>query len=83
VQQRRVESRQAGCQTNFFEMMHATSELEPVADAPTPADRERAARLAAWFREHGSVLVGFSGASTPRFSRALPSMRWARIACLP
>jgi len=42
-------------------MTHATSELETVADAPTPADRELEARLADWFREHGSVLVGFSG----------------------
>jgi len=61
VQQLRVESREAGCQTSFFEMTHATSELEPVAAAPTPVDRELEARLVAWFREHGSVVVGFSG----------------------
>ena len=42
-------------------MTHATTELEPANEAPTPADRELEARLSAWFREHGSVLVGFSG----------------------
>jgi pyridinium-3,5-biscarboxylic acid mononucleotide sulfurtransferase len=42
-------------------MTHALTELQPVTDPPTPADRELDARLAEWFREHGSVLVGFSG----------------------
>jgi uncharacterized protein len=42
-------------------MTHTTTDLKPVMDAPTVADRELEARLAAWFREHGSVLVGFSG----------------------
>jgi uncharacterized protein len=42
-------------------MTHAPTELETVADAPTPADRELEGHLAAWFRERGSVLVGFSG----------------------
>jgi uncharacterized protein len=46
---------------NFFEIMPAPAELQPIAAVPTPADRELEARLATWFREHGSVLVGFSG----------------------
>ena len=42
-------------------MTHAFTELEPVSDTPTPADRELEARLAAWLREHGTVVIGFSG----------------------
>ena len=30
-------------------------------DLPSTADREAERRLVAWFREHGSVLIGFSG----------------------
>ena len=42
-------------------MTHATTSLESDTDAPTPADRALETRLAEWFREQGSVLIGFSG----------------------
>jgi pyridinium-3,5-biscarboxylic acid mononucleotide sulfurtransferase len=42
-------------------MTRAFTELETEADRPTPADRELQARLSAWFREHGTVVIGFSG----------------------
>jgi len=43
-------------------MTHAFAELQQsAADAPSSEDRELEARLATWFREHGSVLIGFSG----------------------
>jgi len=41
--------------------MHALTELEAGQDLPTRDDRELETRLAAWFRVHGSVLIGFSG----------------------
>ena len=42
-------------------MTYAFTELESGAETPTRDDRERETRLEAWFREHGSVLIGFSG----------------------
>ena len=42
-------------------MTHAFTELESGAETPTPDDRELETRLITWFREHGSVLIGFSG----------------------
>jgi uncharacterized protein len=42
-------------------MTHALTELELGAEPPTRDDRELETRLAMWFREHGSVLIGFSG----------------------
>jgi len=42
-------------------MMHAFTALEAAAEAPTGDDRELETRLTTWFREHGSVLIGFSG----------------------
>ena len=42
-------------------MTQALTALEPVAETPTRDDRELEARLTMWLREHGSVLVGFSG----------------------
>ena len=33
----------------------------PDIELPSTDDREAEARLAAWFRDHGSVLIGFSG----------------------
>jgi len=42
-------------------MRHAFTTLESQAEAPTPDDRELETRLTTWFRERGSVLIGFSG----------------------
>lgn len=42
-------------------MRHAFTTLETQAEAPTPDDRELETRLTTWFRERGSVLIGFSG----------------------
>jgi len=42
-------------------MTHAFTELESGAETPTRDDRELETRLITWFREHGSVLIGFSG----------------------
>jgi uncharacterized protein len=42
-------------------MTHAFTELESGAETPTRDDRELETRLTTWFREHGSVLIGFSG----------------------
>ena len=42
-------------------MGHAFTTLESQAEAPTPGDRELETRLTTWSREHGSVLIGFSG----------------------
>ena len=42
-------------------MTHAFTELESGAETPTRNDRDLEIRLTAWFREHGSVLIGFSG----------------------
>ena len=42
-------------------MTHALTDLESGAETPTRNDRELETRLTNWFREHGSVLVGFSG----------------------
>ena len=42
-------------------MTYALTELESGAETPTRDDRELETRLTTWFREHGSVLIGFSG----------------------
>ena len=42
-------------------MTHAFTELESGGETPTRDDRELETRLTTWFREHGSVLIGFSG----------------------
>ena len=42
-------------------MTHALTDLESGAATPTRDDRELETRLTTWFREHGSVLIGFSG----------------------
>jgi len=42
-------------------MTHAFTELESGAETPTRDDRELETRLVTWFRDHGSVLIGFSG----------------------
>ena len=42
-------------------MTHAFTELGSGAETPTRDDRELETRLITWFREHGSVLIGFSG----------------------
>ena len=42
-------------------MTQAFTELEVGAETPTRDDRELEARLTAWFRAQGSVLIGFSG----------------------
>ena len=42
-------------------MTHALTDLESGAETPTRDDRELETRLTAWFRGHGSVLIGFSG----------------------
>ena len=42
-------------------MTQAFTELESGAETPTRDDRELETRLTAWFRERGTVLIGFSG----------------------
>jgi len=42
-------------------MTHALTDLESGAETPTRDDRALETRLTTWFREHGSVLIGFSG----------------------
>ena len=42
-------------------MTHALTDLESAAETPTRDDRALETRLTAWFRGHGSVLIGFSG----------------------
>ncbi|HEX5072748.1 MAG TPA: ATP-dependent sacrificial sulfur transferase LarE [Gemmatimonadaceae bacterium] len=42
-------------------MTHAFTKLESGAETPTRDDRALETRLTTWFREHGSVLIGFSG----------------------
>jgi uncharacterized protein len=46
----------------LISMTHAFAELQqPAVDEPSAEDRDLEALLATWFRDHGSVLVGFSG----------------------
>ena len=58
-----VESRTSTPRTNFSRMTQpSTIELDrPDIESPSANDREAETRLAAWFRDLGSVLIGFSG----------------------
>ena len=58
-----AESRTSTPRTNFSRMTQpSTIELDrPDIESPSANDREAETRLAAWFRDLGSVLIGFSG----------------------